>query len=231
MIPYKPSDVCVIMPAYNESRTISQVLTNLQPYGYHVVVVDDGSTDSTINMVLKFPVILLHHAVNLGQGAALQTGITYALQLPNIRFIVTFDADGQHAAEDIPVLLEPLSTGEFDIILGSRFIKGGLAENIGYRRYLLLRLATYFTWLVTRLRLTDTHNGIRALTVQAAARISITQNRMAHASDILGQIASMKLRYCERPVKVIYTSYSRGKGQTWLESINILWDIVRGNLR
>ncbi len=226
-----PGDVWVIIPAYNESKTISQVITQLLHYAYHVVVVDDGSTDETARLSLECPVVLLRHAVNLGQGAALQTGISYALQFPEPRFIVTFDADGQHSVEDIPRLLEPLLTGEYDVVLGSRFIKGGKAFEIGLFKHFILRLALAFTRMTSRLQITDTHNGIRAFSVEAAAKIRITQNRMAHASEILAQIAALKLRYCEAPVTVRYTSYSRSKGQSLSESINILWDIVRGSLR
>jgi glycosyltransferase involved in cell wall biosynthesis len=207
------------------------VLTRLLPYSYHVVVVDDGSSDDTSRLSLEYPVTLLRHAINLGQGAALQTGITYALQFPDAKYIVTFDADGQHNVEDIPRLLEFLLTGEYDIVLGSRFLKGGKAVDIRAGKYFILRLAFIFTRLTTRLRITDTHNGIRAITAQTAARIRITQNNMAHASEILSQVASLKLRYCEVPVTVTYTSYSRAKGQSLAESINILWDIVRGSLR
>ena len=226
-----PGDVWVIVPAYNESKTISQVIAALLPYGYRVVVVDDGSSDETARQALEFPIVLLRHAANLGQGAALQTGITYAMRVPNARYIVTFDADGQHCVEDIPRLLDPLSTGEYDVVLGSRFIKGGQAANMGLRKHIILQLALAFTRFSTRLQITDTHNGIRALSVHAATHIRIAQNRMAHASEILSQIAGLRLRYCEVPVTVTYTSYSRSKGQSLLESINILWELVQGSLR
>ena len=226
-----PSTVWVIIPAYNESKTIALVLEQLVLYGYHVVVVDDGSSDETSLRVLQFPVILHKHAVNLGQGAALQTGLEYALGQSTGRYIVTFDADGQHNAGDIAVLLEPLLSGRFEAILGSRFIAGGKATGIGAWRRFVLRLAVLFTRLTTGLGVTDTHNGLRAFTIEAAAKIKITQNRMAHASEILSQIGRQKLCYCEVPVKVAYTSYSQSKGQQVIEGINILWDIISGKLR
>jgi glycosyltransferase involved in cell wall biosynthesis len=231
VIVLNPDEVWVIIPAYNESQTISQVITDLLPYAYRVVVVDDGSSDETARLSLGFPVVLLRHSANLGQGAALQTGIAYALRYPETRYIVTFDADGQHCVEDIPGLLEPLLSGAYEVVLGSRFIKGGQAVNIGRRKHLILSLALAFTRFTTRLQITDTHNGIRAFTSQAASKIRITQNRMAHASEILSQIATLGLRYCEAPVKVTYTSYSRSKGQSLLDSINILWELVQGSLR
>jgi polyprenyl-phospho-N-acetylgalactosaminyl synthase len=225
------SDVVVIVPAYNEALAIREVLAQLVRLPYRIVVVDDGSSDDTFRVCRQFPVTVLHHACNLGQGAALQTGITYVLLSGNTRFIVTFDSDGQHCTDDIPRLLAPLEAGTHDIVLGSRFLRTEDAPGIGSWKRVLLRVAIAFTRLTTGLKLTDTHNGMRAFTVDAARRIPITQNRMAHASEILSAIAKSGLRWHEVPVTIRYTDYSKRKGQTLLESVNIMWDFTAARLR
>ena len=225
------SSVWVVIPAFNEGKAIAQVLEDLAEYPYQIVVVDDGSQDDIAQCALRYPVTLLKHVVNLGQGAALQTGITYALSFSTTRYIVTFDADGQHSASDIPPMLALLQSEQYDVIIGSRFIKGGKAVNIGLTRRLTLWAATLLTRLISGLHITDTHNGLRVFTADAAVKIQITQNRMAHASQILNQIAFLKMRYCEAPVSITYTPYSRAKGQGILNGINILWDIFLGNIR
>ena len=225
-----PAGTWVVVPTFNEEHSLAAVLTGLVGRGAEVVVVDDGSSDATAQVALTFPVTLLRHASNLGQGAALQTGLRYALAMAETRYIVTFDADGQHSADDIAPLLAPLAAGTHDVALGSRFVAGGRAVNISPQKRLLLRLALGFTRATTGLHLTDTHNGLRALTVAAAARLTITQNRMAHASEILEQVARARLRVCEVPVTVRYTPYSLAKGQGVLESINVLWEMIFGRI-
>ena len=173
-------------------------------------------------------VAVVRHACNLGQGAAIQTGISFALRQPGTRFVVTFDADGQHRPEDVRALLEPLEEGTCDVALGSRFLVPGSAVRIPMARRLLLRVATVVTRVSTGLRLTDTHNGLRAFTARAAAQLDITQNGMAHASEILSQIAAHELRYREVPVTVTYSKYSLTKGQSMLNSVDIFWESIRG---
>jgi glycosyltransferase involved in cell wall biosynthesis len=223
--------VCVIIPAYNEAKAIGIVLESLARFPYQVVVVDDGSTDQTMAVALSYPIVMLHHITNLGQGAALQTGIEYALKNPATRFIVTFDSDGQHDPSDIHRLLDPLSRGVVDVTLGSRFATGANALGIPWLRKLGLHLGTWLTILTTGLKVTDTHNGLRAFTADAARQIKIANNRMAHASDILQQISKNQLRYCEVPVTVRYSAYSLAKGQSNLEFINILWEMLTGYIK
>jgi glycosyltransferase involved in cell wall biosynthesis len=218
----------LVVPAYNEEPVLADVLAALEPLPYRVVVVDDGSTDATAEVAARGGAAVVRHSCNLGQGAAIQTGIAFALRQAGTRFVVTFDADGQHRPEDLPALLAPLEEGACDVALGSRFLVRGSAVRIPLARRLLLRVATVVTRLSTGLRLTDTHNGMRAFTAQAAAQIEITQNGMAHASEILSQIAARKLRYREVPVTVTYTRYSLSKGQSMLNSVDIFWESIRG---
>ncbi|MGI5836826.1 MAG: glycosyltransferase family 2 protein [Chloroflexota bacterium] len=227
----KHPDTWVVVPAYNEGKAIGTVLEKLVRYPYSIVVVDDGSADNTAKVAESFPVAVLRHVFNLGQGAALQTGISYVLRFPETRYVVTFDSDGQHNPDNIERLLEPLKAGTHDVALGSRFLKEGDAQNIRLTKQLFLKLAVAFTRMSTGLNLTDTHNGLRAFTAEAAAKLRIVQNRMAHASEILSQIAALGLRVCEIPVTISYTEYSLSKGQSILNSVNILWDMARGRMR
>ncbi len=224
-------DVCVIVPAYNEGVALANVLSELVRLPYRIVVVDDGSADDTAAQAARFDVCLLRHVWNLGQGAALATGFTYALAQRGTRFLVTFDADGQHTAADVARMIAPLETEELDVVLGTRFGDHAAVRGIPFARRLTLELGTAFTRFSTGLHLTDTHNGMRAFTAAAAGKIAITQNRMAHASEILSRIAELGLRYREVPITVNYTDYSIGKGQGSMDAVTILWDIVTSRLR
>lgn len=221
------SDVHIVVPTYNEAAVIRETLQPLIALGYRVVVVDDGSTDGTHEIVRDLPVRLIRHIINLGQGAALQTGMDFALSR-GARIIVHFDADGQHNHDDIQRLIEPIVKGQAEVALGSRFLARENAADIPMVKRLLLLAATRFTVLVSGIRLTDTHNGFRALSRSAAERIRIRENGMAHASEILHQIASGRLSYVEVPVKVLYTEYSKRKGQSIFNSINIVFDFITG---
>jgi polyprenyl-phospho-N-acetylgalactosaminyl synthase len=200
----------IIVPAYNEASRIGEVLAALVMMNHMVVVVDDGSTDGMHDVALNYPVHLVRHPFNLGQGAALQTGLTYALSR-GADILVTFDADGQHDVKDLPALIEPIATGTADVVFGSRFL--GTANHMPRSRRLLVQSATWLYTLVTRAGLSDANCGLRAFSRRAASRIHITQNRMAHTLELIEQVKSNRLAYTEVPVNVTYTEYSLGKGQ------------------
>ena len=221
------SGACIVIAAYNEARAIGRVLGELASLPYRVVVVDDGSADATAKLAARAGAEVLRHPINLGQGAALQTGIDYAL-LRGASHVVTFDADGQHRAEDIAALLAALSAHDADFALGSRF--RGAAVDLPPLRRLMLRAATAFTRATTGLDVTDAHNGLRAMTRRGAGRIRLRQNRMAHASEILHQIAASGLRYVEVPVTIQYSRYSLAKGQRASEFVVILLDLFARRL-
>jgi len=221
------SGAWVVIAAYNEARAIGRVVADLASLPYRVVVVDDGSTDATAEVAARAGAGVLRHPINLGQGAALQTGVDYAL-LRGASHVVTFDADGQHRAEDIAALLAALSAQDADFALGSRF--RGTAVDLPPLRRLVLRAATLFTRATTGLDVTDAHNGLRAMTRRGAAHIRLRQNRMAHASEILHQIAASGLRYVEVPVTIQYSRYSLAKGQRASEFVVILLDLFARRL-
>ena len=221
--PNKRSDgVWIVVPAFNEAQAIASVLADLRRTGYQIVVVDDGSADATAELSMRAGATVVRHPVNLGQGAALQTGIAFAL-LQDADFIVTFDADGQHRADEITTLLSALVVQRADFALGSRF--RGRAANMPTSRRLLLQAAIWFTRATTGLAITDAHNGLRAMTRRGARTISLRQNRMAHASEILDQIAASELKYVEVPITIEYSPYSLGKGQRSSAAVDILVDL------
>ncbi len=205
-----PNGLWIAVAAYNEQRRIGAVLDDLLKVAKNIVVVDDGSRDDTAGEVLQRPVWLVRHAVNLGQGAALQTGIAFALER-QAEYIITFDADGQHGTADLPLLIEQLTAAGADFALGSRFL--GKAQGIPWSRKLMLRMAVLFTRVFSGVALTDAHNGLRAMTRRGARQVHITMNRMEHASEIIDQIARSGLRYVEAPVTIRYTADSLAKGQ------------------
>ncbi len=213
----------LILPAYNEAATIGAVVREIREQYQNVLVVDDGSTDTTGEEARAAGAMVLRHPLNRGQGAALQTGITYALRR-GARWLVTFDSDGQHRVEDVPALLEPIQRGDAEVALGSRFL--GRAARVPRFRRLVLRGAILFTWAVSGARLTDAHNGLRAFSRRAAEKIDIQLDRMAHASEIVDQIHQMGLEVVEVPVAIRYTDYSRAKGQRSLGAVKIAFDYL-----
>lgn len=222
-------NIFIIVPAYNEGTVIQTALKPLLQNDYSVVVVDDGSTDNTCQKILELPVHILQHPINLGQGAALQTGVEYALE-QGADIIVHFDADGQHNPDDIPALIKPIFEDAADVVLGSRFLSAASAHVVPKLKKVVLKLGMIFTGIMSGIWLTDTHNGFRAFSRSAAQKITITENRMAHASEILHQISYLKLRYIEVPVTIYYTEYSLKKGQSILNLINIILDFILGRI-
>lgn len=215
----------VVVPAFDEASVIRRSVLGLRARFPNVVVVDDGSQDATAAEALAAGAVVIRHAVNLGQGAALQTGIQYALSR-DAEFIATFDADGQHHVEDLVAMLDVLKQQHLDIVLGSRF--RGRADGLPLARRLLLKAAVLFTNLTTGVRLTDAHNGLRIMTAAAARRFEILQDQMAHASEIVAQIGRLGLRYEEVPVTITYDAYSKAKGQRLSNSVRILTDLMAG---
>lgn len=213
----------IVIPMYNEATVVGQVIEDLLPVFPNVVCVDDGSTDGSQEIARNAGAVVVQHPINLGQGAALQTGIEYALQDPDLACIVTFDADGQHRVVDAKEMAERILSDEADIVLGSRFLDD--RTNLSKAKRVVLKTAALQLKMTTGLNLSDAHNGLRAVSAAAAANIHLTQNRMAHASELVHQIAAMKVRLVEHPVEIIYTDYSKAKGQSLLNAINIVAEL------
>ena len=219
--------VAAVIPAYNEASAIMPVVKAGCDAVERVIVVNDGSSDNTAALAADAGATVLSHALNRGQGAALQTGITYAVR-EGFDAVVTFDADGQHRAEEIPIVLGPIIQGKADVVLGSRFLDS--KANIPTVRRLVLKTATALTRLYTGLDVTDAHNGFRAFSRSAASAIDLQQEGMAHASEVLEQIKRFRLRYVEVPVTITYTDYSLSKGQRLTNAFKIIWELLLGRV-
>jgi glycosyltransferase involved in cell wall biosynthesis len=213
----------IVIPVYNEAEVIKGVINSLLKHFKYVVCVNDGSDDNSSKEIIKTKAYLINHPMNMGQGAALQTAIEFARLLP-VDYFVTFDADGQHDVADALQMLGELKNSKYDIILGSRFL--GHTTGINRLKITTLKLAIKFSNLETGLKLTDTHNGIRAFNRRVADAMHITLPDMAHASEILGIIATNKFKYKEVPVTIKYTEYSKRKGQSITNAVNIAFDII-----
>jgi glycosyltransferase involved in cell wall biosynthesis len=219
--------IAVVVPAFNERRQIALVVGQLLPRCSRCIVVDDGSSDGTADAAAAAGAVVLRHMVNRGQGAATLTGIRYAL-LDGPDVIVSFDADGQHDAEDLPALVAPILAGRADIALGSRFL--GRTEGMPRSRRLLLRGGILFTRAFSGIRVTDVHNGLRAWSRNAAGQLTITLDGMAHASEILDQIRTHRWRFVEVPSTIRYSEYSLRKGQSAFNSIRIVAELIMQRL-
>ncbi|USR79459.1 glycosyltransferase family 2 protein [Arcanobacterium pinnipediorum] len=214
----------LVVPLYNEEQVIFDVLTQALEVFPNIVCVNDGSRDQSAHYARLAGAHVVDHPINLGQGAALQTGIEYALSDPDAQYFVTFDSDGQHRTIDAVKMVLRLASEDLDVVIGSRFLDNRTKP--GVIKKIVLKLAVMFQRATTGVALTDAHNGLRALNRHAAQTIRIVQNRMAHASEIISEISKHDLAYSEEPVHIVYTDYSRSKGQSLWNSVNILSDLL-----
>lgn len=231
MTPIYGKSIWVVIPVFNEAPVLESVLKELVEFPYEFVLVDDGSIDGSFPISSLFSEIhCIRHSRNYGQGAAIQTGISYALE-KGAQAIVTFDADGQHDPRDIAPGVTFLLENKLDLVLGSRFLRAN--NSIPSLRRLFLKLAILFTkYRTPGLLLTDTHNGFRVFSRNAATRLTITQSRMAHATEILDWIANNGLRYGEVPNRVYYTKYSCTKGESAIQrAISVVLELFKGGNR
>lgn len=213
----------IIVPAYNERRVIGRVLdglrqVNIKGLEKEIVVIDDGSTDSTKQEAQSRGVTVLSHIVNRGLGGALGTGLIYAKQA-NADFVVTFDADGQHQSEDIKKVIAPLINHEADVVIGSRML---INSGMPLDRKIINFTANVVNYLLWSVWVTDTQSGLRAFSKEAVKKIEIKMNKMEVSSEFLKEIRRHHLRVAEVPIRAIYTQYSKSKGQKNANAINVL---------
>ncbi len=222
--------VWIVIPAYNEASVIGEVIADVRAAFEHVVCVDDGSTDGTGEIARRAGAHLVRHPVNLGQGAAIQTGVEYARRQPGARVFATFDADGQHRVKDVAAMIDRLAAGDVDIVIGTRF-GGGETSRPPLVKRLVLQTAARLSPRGRRLGLTDTNNGLRVFNKKVADGLNITMSGMSHANEFIALIAENDWRVAEYPVEVLYTEYSRSKGQPLLNGVNIIFDgLLRGRI-
>jgi glycosyltransferase involved in cell wall biosynthesis len=215
--------VWVVVPLFNEAQVIAGVVRGLRTAFDQVVCVDDGSADDSAGQARAAGAVVLRHTLNLGQGAALQTGIEFALRDEGMRCVVTFDADGQHQVDEARAMAARVLDGEADAVFGSRFLDS--RSRPGLMKRVVLKGAVVASNLTSGLQLTDAHNGLRALGRGVCEQLHLTQNRMAHASQLVDQVGRSGATVVEHPVHILYTDYSRAKGQSLLNSVNILAEL------
>ncbi len=211
-----------IIPAYNEEKNIKKTLLNALDYSDFFVVVDDCSQDGTISEVLSIKnekIKLIKHPINLGQGAALQTGNEYALK-NGADIIVHFDADGQFLSEDIPRVVEDIKNNNADIVFGSRFLEIK-SEIPAFKKNIIMPIAKIFNFVFFGIKTSDPQSGFRAMKKNIAEIIKIENNRMAHCTEILAKAHKKKLIIKEVPITVLYEEF----GQKFSGGIKIIKDL------
>lgn len=213
-------NVFIIIPAFNESKRIDIVLTDLKVFNVPIIVVDDGSKDSTSENAKKHHATVLRHKVNLGKGAAIKTGCEAAF-LAGADAIVMMDADGQHKAEDLPKFMEKIQSGKYDVIFGSRNLNMG----VPLVRYLGNKLASILIVLFFKIYVSDLICGYRALTKKAYMQMELKSSGYGIETEMIVKAAKFKLRYCEIPVETIY--YDRFKGVTIIDAFGVLLNVIK----
>jgi polyprenyl-phospho-N-acetylgalactosaminyl synthase len=208
-------NIAVIIPIYNESKIINTILHNPAFNKYTVVVVDDASKEQLVLNSISSPLYLLTHSKNLGQGAALQTGMDFCKTIP-ADIVIHFDGDGQHQVSDIENLIEPIVNNKADITIGSRFLANNIQSEgttIPFFKIVILKLAKVIQYIFTGIVLSDSQNGLRALSKKTFTTLQLKENRMAHAIEIIQLSVKNKLIIKEVPVNILYSTYSMHKGQ------------------
>lgn len=217
------SDVWIVVPAFTEASVIADVVADLRTQFANIVCVDDGSRDDTARVAHRAGAHVVRHPVNLGQGAAIQTGVEYARTRPGARIFATFDADGQHRVQDVLAMIDRLDRDRVDIVIGTRFADRRPRQIPAVKR-LVLQAAAWLSPTSRTLGLTDAHNGLRVFNRTVADGLDLTMNGMSHAGEFIALIAENHWRVAEEPVEILYTEYSLSKGQPLLNGVNILFD-------
>jgi polyprenyl-phospho-N-acetylgalactosaminyl synthase len=220
-------NIYILIPVYNEEKKIESVITELSSLFKNIVVINDGSTDSSQDILESLNVITLKHSINLGQGAAISTGFKYIQQLKNADAIVTFDADGQHSVEDAKTFAEEILLCKEEIIFGTRFKQS--RSNIPLIKKIVLSIVVIFTNKLSKINLSDAHNGLKALKKTCLKKIDINIDGFGFESQIIHQVSKKGIRYKEMPTNTIYTSYSQNKGQKLSNGLIILEDLFKSS--
>jgi len=208
----------------NEASVVGNVIEGLVARGFAVLLVNDGSHDETARVAADAGATVISHYVNVGQGASLETGFEAIRRGQFSRpLVATFDADGQHSINSLEQMIEAFNADpDLEIVLGSRFLRD--ASQVPLAKRVLLQLAALIGRFTIGIRLTDRNNGMRLIKSTALSKLSITVPGYGHADEILRQISKRHIRYREVPVEIIYTEYSKAKGQQLINAVCILFD-------
>ena len=218
-------NIYILIPIHNEEKKIESVITELGFFFKNIIAVNDGSTDSTQEILESLNVTTLKHSINLGQGAAISTGFKYIQDLKNAKAVVTFDADGQHSVEDAKAFAKEILSCDEEVIFGSRFIKN--KANIPLLKKIVLSIVVLFTNRFSGTKLSDAHNGLKAIKKDSLKKIDINIDGYGFESQIIHQVSKKNMTYKELPTNTIYTSYSKNKGQKLINGLIILEDLFK----
>lgn len=215
----------IVIPAYNEERTVAEVVREARAIANQVVVVDDGSRDRTGELARGAGALVIRHAVNRGVGAALGTGIEAAIRL-GADVVVTMDADGQHRAIDAGTVFERVEKGDVELVIGSRLKKGNESGNMPIHRILYNTVGNILTYCLFGIWVTDSQSGLRGLSKKAATTIELRTNGMESLSEFIKEIKEKHWRFDEVPIKAIYTDYSLSKGQNFFVGVKVAIKLI-----
>ncbi len=221
----KFKDVYVIVPAFNEQNVIKDIINNLLKDFSNVIVINDGSNDKTLETINDLDIKILNHEINLGVGAAVQTGFDYVSNIPDAKAVITFDADGQHLVDDAVAMAKEILICDEGIIFGTRFPKH--SKNIPMVKRIVLKLIAKITDLVTGVSLSDAHNGLKAYKVSIIKELELQFSSYSYESELITQVAKKKIDYKEMSTDIKYTSYSIKKGQKLLNGLLIIEDLLK----
>jgi polyprenyl-phospho-N-acetylgalactosaminyl synthase len=213
-----------IVPMYNEGLVVGDVIRDLKRVFTNVICVDDGSSDDSVRKARGEGALVIVLPINIGQGGALSAGFSFLKTVPDAKYVVTFDSDGQHDPKDAMSLLYHLHTNRLDIVFGTRF-STEVQSNVPRIKKYMLRSIALVNRIVNGSKLTDSHNGLRAMTVEVVDRFKLTQYGMAHASEFVSIALKNRLKYDEIPTTIRYTNYSKSKGQSLWNGVNIISDL------
>jgi glycosyltransferase involved in cell wall biosynthesis len=214
----------VIIPAFNEEKVIGSVVGECKSWVKRadILVVDDGSSDKTGEKALKSGAMVVKHVLNRGLGGAIGTGIKFARD-NNYELAITIDADGQHDPKEIKSFVEPIKRKKADVVIGTR-MKNRFQVPIDRR--IIITLSNLLTFVFFGFWTSDSLSGFRGFSKKALSKINIRTQRMEVSNELFSEIGKHNLKYKEIPIRVKYTEYSRSKGQTNLNAINVLFKLL-----
>ena len=217
----------VILPAYNEATRIQPVIEEIAEKGYRMVIVNDGSSDNTLEVIKesqkKYPksIYIYSHIINRGVGVAMQTGFDAVLRY-NPKYIVNMDSDGQHSADDLDNVLKPLVTGEAEAVIGVRPL-----EDMPFSRNFANSVMNLLTRIFYNVSVSDSQTGFRAITIDALKKININARGYLISSEFIREVNDNNIPFAEVPIKTIYTPETQAKGTNVKEAIKILIQMIR----
>ena len=211
-----------VIPAYNESRHIAEVVGAVRPYVDIVIVVDDGSTDDTGALAQVQGATVIRHRSNCGAGAATMTGLSAARRM-GFSIAITIDADGQHDPKDIPRMLELLRADKADLVMGDRFAK---RNEIPLIRRIFNAIGNLLTFIVTGLYFSDSQCGFKSFGPKALSQVELRMHGFEFCTEIVREAAKYRWRVINIPIKVMYSAYTMAKGQSFSSGVRTAMKIL-----